>query len=198
MNMKNREMDTAGYIIFHRIFTVSIQQVHLVSDEYLNEYGIAMSGNRQLDNDTMHSWVTCGKTIAVLAELHHEGIDFRLLNRGKDAPIIYNLIDQHITDMTKQLQNNQLINPTNKSTEECLNDLVKLDALAKAVHPTAVKHARNDSLGILGRMRSKFNPIGAITRQPPKEEETNANTHQDRVSPLLDRYKLGKNHWSIE
>jgi len=134
-------MESPSEIIFNRRWIVRVPTLATFSDEELEIRGIGISmtdGTKDLDS--YKDMITCGLTIAELAEIHSNGNPIYCVE-PEDAGKIYKVIDEHISNwkiaMTRSVNKR-------KYPE---SDLRKLDAFAHEIFGLNKSKLVKDILG---------------------------------------------------
>lgn len=118
---------TAAYKICHYRFIVRIAQMHLISQQALDNTWRVTSGNAAVDRAMAEELVQAQLTIAEMAEHHANGATMSLVN-PEDSTRIYGIIHEHLMDWMRQLQTSVTV------SNAPLEDLRRLDALAGDVY----------------------------------------------------------------
>lgn len=171
--MGNKEK-SAAYKIFHYYYKAYMPQHFLYSDEYLDQFGLATSGDRETDKVLLNSPVLCQLTIAKMAMKTDQGADISLIN-PRDGADIYRILKQHLTDWNIAVSND-LFCPNDPPIE----DLQILDDFAAKIYMQARFYLNDIShhTGLIGRLDNmnsnrvfKSQPTAA-TNQLPKEHKS--------------------------
>ena len=132
---------TPAQIIFNRRFMCQLQHMHTLSKSDINIFGISSSGDRNVDEGLLKSWVFVQLTIAEMAEHASKGVPI-IIDNPKDSVIIYETVNQHLMNWRNHVKSS--IN-TGKVP---LEDLRKLDEFAAKIYPMAASHKPPNELKI--------------------------------------------------
>ncbi|HWT40612.1 MAG TPA: hypothetical protein VN081_05105 [Dongiaceae bacterium] len=160
---------TPAFKIFNYPFKCTIQSIHLMSEEWLRDSGLIISGINEIDRTALMGWVPCHMKIYQMAEFVEEGVSIRLMDPN-DAPKIFHIIQQHLADHARAAQYD-----INKSKVP-VDDLRKLDALAEMVYPISrgMEASRTPVENEFHKRLREFGSRGFLSTQktgePPKEK----------------------------
>ncbi len=185
------EMDTASFKLFHHMYQVRVEAIHLVSADEIKIYGTPTSGVKEFDDAAKHELRDCTMTAIKMAYLHDSGAPISLMN-PKDSVEIYQNIQEHIRTWCEILGVNFLQN------KPPLEDFRILDGLAAAIYPTSLWAGGNNKPLIgLQRLIANIqggNALGAIISKRRKVDENGELTpvtnsgHFSYFEQLVGRY----------
>ena len=95
--MTDNPEHSAAYKLFHYPFECTIPTFYLYSQEYVSKFGIASSGNAQVDEQQARTPQRCRLTVAAMASYFDEGAPIGLID-ARDSVRIYQYIRQHLLD----------------------------------------------------------------------------------------------------
>lgn len=126
-------------IIFNRRFMCQLQHMHTLSKSDINIFGISSSGDRNIDEGLLKSWVYVQLTIAEMVEHNSRGVPI-IIDNPSDSVIIYETLNRHLENWRYHVKNS--IN-TGKVP---LDDLRKMDEFAAKIYPMAASHKPPEQL----------------------------------------------------
>jgi hypothetical protein len=158
--MGDVENKSAAYRIFHWYYKAFLPQYALYSRDYLENFGIPTTQNREIDRELSKTLTLCQVTISDMAEHLDNGVNIRLED-PKTSVEIYKTVREHLMDWDRIVRDSVGdINPP-------LDDLRKLDRLAVELYKIAkgyFEQAPSDSklFQAIDRLESRR----AISRKP--------------------------------
>lgn len=123
------KIDTATYI-FHHLFLCRIPYLASMSVEYMKQFGIPSSGDKETDLIMSKQDITTMLPISEMVKYHADGVAIAIVNRS-DIKDIYQLISNHLSKWEKHIRVS--INLGNAPLE----DLALLDDFANTVYGEA-------------------------------------------------------------
>lgn len=172
MSKQSAEEPTVAWRLFHERFLVSIPEMFLYSEKYIQETGLVSSGDRAVDRQMMLNRREMYLTPAAIAMYHDEGAPVRLLN-PRDAMVMYKLIVEH-------LENWKWVIETQFNYGEApIDDLKVFDKLAIQLFPLAnqFEEFRPRPKGIFEQLsRIRRSPIGLTAPEKPADQPATAMT----------------------
>lgn len=189
-----REKDTAAYKAFKWRFEVMIPSAYAISEYEIQQMGTLTTGDRKLDASLANELAHTYRTIAEMAKLHAEGCEIKLVNPVKDAPRIYDVVQQLLFDWANEL--NQGLNPLAETAEykqrvkTALADIELLEAFATQIYPIAKRvmplayktNSLAAKLAELTNLRLRFTPVS--TNKAPELDKSAPSPFTDNLTTL--------------
>ena len=160
-------------------------------------YGIPISGDEEADMAAMEEWVTTTRTLAQLVELYDEGKEFSFVDYSH-IDKAFDIISEYTSFIAYQLNNSlhlQTYNvSSNKSLQQVLNDVVKLQNLANRLFPAMValnEDAPAEVTGLFGFINSHTVDLAKFDFDPLSKYGLSKEIirHKDNVDPATGLYK---------
>lgn len=171
---------TTAWYIFFKKFRCQLPNIDTYSKDYVRNFGMPSSGDLAIDRQLANEIVDRLLSIAEIAEYHSSGTNIRVVHY-EDTKEIYERITDHLNFWKKEMEDSY--HPVTVPME----DLIKLDKLAAAVHPHAKYQFTTEIVeSIMSRKMSNMmrvsrrNIMGAAPTTAPAGEEAKPvdNTHQ--------------------
>lgn len=160
------DQHTASYKIFNYRYLVKISKIHMSTPAFAKAIVNFTSGDPELDESMAREEIEVSLPVADLAELHANGVSFRLC-RPEDSVPIYQIIHQHLMDFRAAMVAEVNLYDIPE------RDLLALDALASDIYRYARHYMREAPTH--GRLGSYFQQLraarGGITRVSPQEQK---------------------------
>lgn len=167
---------TPAQIIFNKRYSCQIQHMHTLSESKMNIFGISTSGDRNIDDTLLRSWVDVQMTIAEMVEYQNNGIPIIVKNPTQTVEI-YETVKAHLTMWHNHTANN--INVGNVPVD----DLRKMDNFAAKIFPIACGFKKPEELKINKGIQEMLNAGQKVFKvnagivdntpiKPPKEHLT--------------------------
>jgi hypothetical protein len=121
---------SAAYRIFHWYYLAFIPQHATYSKDYLTNFGIGTTQNREIDRELAKSLTLAQLTISDMAEHLDNGINIQLEDPKKSVEI-YKTVREHLLDWEK------LVQESIGDVDPPMEDLRKLDLLASELYKVA-------------------------------------------------------------
>lgn len=175
--------------LFHNQFWVQIPQEFLYSETQVRLLGVPSSGDKAVDKEMRSAPVDTYLTVAAMAEFFDEGCPIRF-HKPTDIPVISSLILEHLKNWAYIFSN---VYPM---THPPLEDFVKFDNLAAALHPMVSAYGNKVILtGLAGRLAEiRVNSIsrtkGKLSRlsdMPPKTANTKPNGYKSSLNNIISK-----------
>lgn len=189
---------TAAFKIFNYRFIVQIAQMHLISQEELDNCWRVTSGNAAVDRTLAREIVQAQLTIAEMAKYHANGVSMTLAT-PEDSVRIYGIIHEHLQDWKRELQSSVTL------TTAPVDELRELDELAAIVYNVAryywnnqpyhgklntfLQRINNSVGGRVGRTRTVAAPAAAAEPVP-------LTTHTPMADALAKLSNSRRRSWS--
>lgn len=125
------QRDTRWYI-WNKLFRCRVPNIQTMSVEYIQQYGMPVSGDPRHDKETADELVMRMLSINQMVEMYKNGVTVSVC-RAEDTKEIYDHIVKHLTAWKDRLEYSLNVRGAP------LDDLVLLDTFASAVY----KHARH-------------------------------------------------------
>jgi hypothetical protein len=119
--------DSNSYKIFHRMFLVNVAQIALINPEYLKTFGLASTGDRNLDRQVLNDMTSTYLSINAILEIRRKGYHVQVVG---EFDIMYEIIVGHIHDWL-----DILAEPILYKKPPPLDDIQDLEILAQGLHP---------------------------------------------------------------
>jgi len=178
---------TTSFKIFNYPFVCRIPMVNTMDEFTINEYGTFTSGNETTDMQIATELVENMITIADMAELHKNDVQFFIANPRVDAEKIYSIIVEHLKAWVTR-SSVQINGP-----KPPIEDLILLDSLAAEIYKTSKIFMRSEV--VVPKLLSKLQGIslfgGAAEQQFDVPEKHNKIT--DMIN--IDRVKRRRDSW---
>lgn len=110
-------------------FYVNVPVMAMVSNQYINEVGLPISGDKRKDKDLLNAWQQSYLSINQIVEIVRKG--YTVSVKEADTKIMYDYIQHHLK---KQIE---LLNTAYEPDSEIVEDLMALDQLGTLVYPYA-------------------------------------------------------------
>jgi hypothetical protein len=186
---------SAAWKLFTYRFNCRVKQIHATPDWVFSDYGVISSGNRDIDAQMMDNYMDILLTPMDMALYINRGVDL-IVTTPADCVVIYELINQHLTDWVTALKNSP------HYTTGPIADLKMFDELATLVWRVA-KHFITVEVGtshLMSKLNSFFiNPLGnrgAVAKATEIEEEhTSVTSDIIRLTGRPKRAWESKNNW---
>ena len=123
------KISTETYI-FHHVFLCRIPYIASMSIEYMKQFGIPSSGDKEVDERMSKQDITTMLPISEMAKYYSQGVNVSIVQRA-DVKDIYILITNHLAAWKRHIEKS--INLGNAPME----DLIMLDEFANAVYSEA-------------------------------------------------------------
>lgn len=160
---------TPAWLIFHRRFRVTVNEMQYRGAEHIKKFGVVMTGNEELDSTVSKRLIIVMLSAAEMATLHSSNIAVGLTN-PPDAKEIYEMVQAHITAWIDHMA------MAYSSNAFPLDDLLALDNFAATVYPHAVKYFNNEIVSdlrnrLFGNLNSGLASIGRLGNWSPNPEK---------------------------
>ena len=187
---REKKEHTAAYRIFHYYYKAYIPQHALYSQDFLETFGVPVSGDRQVDRELANTKTLAQLTIAEMAEKLDEGVPVTLEDPKKSVEI-YKTLREHLNNWFTTVSN-----PVGSNAPP-VEDLRRLDNLAGEVYKIArhyMKEAPSDSS--LFRRLDQLGSNRAVSRHAePKEERQLPEEHQPIHDAIVKEHFGGGRRW---
>jgi len=158
------EEQTAAYRIFHWYYLAFIPQYALYSADYLKNFGVPTTQNREIDRELAKALTKVQLTISEMAEHLDNGVNIQLEDPQKSVEI-YKTVREHLIDW------DHLVRDAIGDVDPPMEDLRKLDALAAELYKIAkgyMQIAPSDTK--LFQTIDKLESRRAMSRHPVPEQ----------------------------
>lgn len=150
----NAKIDTTK-ALWDILYKVRLPYLQTTSVEYLKQFGVPTSGNKEIDKEMASQLITTYLPIVELVKHFKNGVQIRLVDH-MDPKRIYDAISDHLENWKSQLTFGINIG------EAPIDDLVDMDKFAHSVYEHAKYHMVDaDDGSPLSKSLSRLNPFGS-------------------------------------
>lgn len=141
--------------LWEDLYPARIPWVDDLPDNYLKEFGLPLSGDRDVDQTVYRQWNRVEISIDSMIEKYKRGITVRIINHD-DTKTIYDAITHHL-NLWKRL----ISNGTNVGIAP-IEELILMDEFAGVVYPHAKEHFTREMIDTLLMDKMPTDHVDAI------------------------------------